>query len=346
MKLKAKEIAELLKGDLIGNPECIVDRPSKIEDAGPGSFTFLGNSKYEPFVYTSKASVVLVPKDFELLEEVATTIIKVDNVYGALGVLLNRYSAGIGPKREISPLAFIHESAQLSTNVTIGAYSIISKGVELYGDCIIYDQVYIGNNVKIGSGSIIYPGVKIYHDCIIGENCVIHANAVIGADGFGFSRGDNGEHTKIPQIGNVVIEDNIEIGSCTVVDRATMGSTIIRNGVKLDNLIQVGHNAEIGSNTVIAAQTGIGGSTKIGKKCMVGGQVGFVGHIQVADNTLIQAQSGVASNVTKANSKLYGYPAIDYQQYLRAFAYFKKLPEIVHSIREIEKRIDKYENEE
>ena len=344
MEVSVKQIAKIVGGEIIGNPDVTIKKPGKIETAGEGEITFLGNNKYEPYLYTSSASAILVDKRIDLIKEVKPTLILVDDVYGALGFLLNFFADVHGPEVGISPLAFINEKATVSESSTIGAFTVIESEANIGKDCIIYDQVYIGKNVKIGNGSIIFPGVKIYHDCEIGSHCILHANCVIGSDGFGFSRDDKGRFTKIPQIGNVVVNDGVEIGAGTTIDRATMGSTVIGKGVKLDNLIQVGHNVEIDENTAIAAQAGISGSTKIGKNCMVGGQVGFVGHLKIADNTLIQAQSGVAGNVSKPNQKLYGYPAMDYQKYLRAYAYFKRLPEIIQTLRNLEQKLDKLEN--
>lgn len=344
MKISVRELASLVRGEVIGNPDVMVTQPGKIESAVAGDITFLGNNKYEPYLYTSNASAILIDKEIEIIKEVEPALIRVDNVYEALGVLLNYFSNDFGPEPGISSLAFVHESASIDDSSIIGSFSVISEGVRIGHGCIIYEQVYIGKNVIIGDGTILYPGVRVYHGCVIGKNCVIHSNSVVGSDGFGFSRDTEGKFTKIPQIGNVEIKDDVEIGANTVIDRATLGSTKIEEGVKLDNLIQIAHNVEIDRNTAIAAQTGISGSTKIGKNCMIGGQVGFVGHLSIADNTLVQAQSGVASNISEPNRKLYGYPAIEYQKYLKAYSYFKRLPEIVHSIREMEQKLDKLEN--
>ncbi|NNF36470.1 MAG: UDP-3-O-(3-hydroxymyristoyl)glucosamine N-acyltransferase [Saprospiraceae bacterium] len=344
MKISVRDLASLVGGEVIGNPDVMITQPGKIESAGAGDITFLGNNKYEPYLYTSKASAILIDNNIEVIKEVEPSLIRVDNVYGALGKLLNYFSKDFGPEPGLSSLAFIHESVSINESARVGPFSVISEGVKIGRDCIIYEQVYVGKNVVIGDGTILYPGVRVYHDCVIGERCIVHSNSVVGSDGFGFSRDPEGRFTKIPQIGNVKIKDDVEIGANTVIDRATMGSTIIEEGVKLDNLIQIAHNVEIDKNTAIAAQAGISGSTKIGKNCMIGGQVGFVGHLTIADNTLVQAQSGVASNISEPNRKLYGYPAIEYQKYLRAYAYFKRLPEIVQSIREMEQKLDKIEN--
>lgn len=341
MKLNVGYIAKVLEGMVVGDNEQIISMPAKIEDAVNGNITFLANPKYEPYVYTTKASAILVPMDFNPISVLKVTLIKVDDVYTALSKVLSLFDVKSFEAPSISDNCTLAKNVVLGKGITIGHYSIIKNGVEIGDDSIVMDQVFLGENVKIGSNTIIYPGVKVYYDCIIGDNCIIHSNVVIGSDGFGFSRNKKGEFEKIPQIGNVVIGNNVEIGACTSIDRATMGSTYIKDGVKLDNLIQVAHNVTIGKNTAIAAQAGVSGSTEIGENCMIGGQVGFVGHIKIADNTMIQAQSGVAGNVTEPGRKLYGYPAIDYQKYLRAFAYFKKLPEIVARLREIENEIFK-----
>lgn len=346
MVYTAKELASLLNGIIIGDNEVIANGPSKIEEAKVGTITFLSNNKYETHVYTSKASIILVDKNFELLEDIKPTLIKVENVYESLGVVLDLFDSNQNVEVEISQSAIIHASAVIGDNTHVGDLTIIKSGVIIGQECIIHDQVFIGKNVVIGKGVILYPGVKIYHNVTIGDNCIIHSNAVLGSDGFGYSRKEEGGYKKISQIGQVKIGNDVEIGSCTVIDRATMGDTIIEDGAKLDNLIQIAHNVVIGKNTAIAAQAGISGSTKVGANCMIGGQVGIAGHITIAENTLIQAQSGVAGDVKEKNSKLYGYPAIDYQRYLRAFAYFKKLPEIVESLRELDSKVDKLTNDE
>jgi len=344
MQITAQIIADILSGELIGDPKSVITGPGKIEDAKQGDITFLGNLKYKDYIYDTKASVVLVSRDFKPEKPIPTTLIKVDNVYGALAILMEKFNTTISIDDGVASTAVIDSSVKLGQEVQIDDHVIIKKNVEIGNKTIVYGQVFIGDNVKIGQNTIIYPGVKIYHNCIIGDNCIIHANAVVGSDGFGFATDDNGNYKKIPQTGNVIIENNVEIGSNTVIDRASMGSTIIRQGAKLDNLIQIAHNVIIGKNTALAAQVGIAGSTQIGENCMIGGQVGIAGHLIIADGAMIQAQSGIGANVKQANSKLYGTPAIDYSNYLKSYAYFKKLPELVQQIRELQIEFDKIKN--
>lgn len=347
MAFTARYISELLGGELVGNPEVIIEGPAKIEEAGPGQISFLGNPKYEPYLYQSKASAILVEKNFESIMPVSSTLIKVDNVYQKLSTLMALFDENPSKcQKGISNLAFISEKATIGQNTSVGNFCVIKEGAIIGNNNCILDQVYIGENVVIGNNCLIYPGVKIHHNTVIGNNCIIHSNAVIGSDGFGFSMNAEGRYDKIAQLGKVVIGNDVEIGACTSIDRASMGETIIADGVKLDNLIQIAHNVRVGENTAIAAQSGIAGSTEIGAHCMIGGQVGIVGHIKVADRVIIQAKSGVASNVCKEGSKLYGYPAIDYQRYLKSYAYFKSFSEIVDKIRQLEKELDYLKNKE
>ena len=339
MQVSANQIAKLLGGQVIGDPDVTVNGPSKIEEGTPGSITFLGNPKYESFIYETKASVVLVSKDFVPDKPVSATLVIVENVYEALAILMDKFNSGLSINRGVSPTAIVDSSAELGENCSIDDLVIIKHGAKIGSNTKVYGQVFIGDNVKIGQNSVLYPGVKIYHNCIIGDDCVLHANVVIGSDGFGFAKDDHGNYKKIAQTGNVVIENGVEIGSNTVIDRATMGSTIIKSGVKLDNLIQIAHNVTIGKNTAIAAQTGVAGSVKIGENCLIGGQVGFAGHIEISDGTMIQAQSGISSSTKDKNTKLYGTPAIEYQNYLKSYAYFKKFPDIVAQIKALEKEI-------
>jgi UDP-3-O-[3-hydroxymyristoyl] glucosamine N-acyltransferase len=264
-------------------------------------------------------------------------------VYSSLGLLLNKFNPVNDLDPGISEMAFVNKSAKLDDNVTIGPFSVIRAGVTIGENSIIFPQVFLGQDVRIGKNVIIYPGVKIYHHCKVGDDCVIHANSVIGSDGFGYSQSKEGKFKKIAQIGNVVLEDRVEVGANTVIDRATMGSTIISSGAKLDNLIQIAHNVEIGNDTAIAAQAGVAGSTKIGRNVMVGGQAGFVGHINIADGTQIQAQSGVTTNVENQNARIYGSPAIDYRNYLKSYAIFRHLPELQKRIGQLEKVIREME---
>lgn len=326
MKLKARDIAEHLKGTVIGNPDAVVKTMSRIEDGREGSLCFLANPKYEAYIYKTKASVVLVNRDFVPSSPVTSTMVQVDNAYEAVAVMLGLFNsmkesrrAGRSWRASVAWSAKVGKGSYIGASSHIGKRSVIGKGAQ------IMEQVYIGNDVTIGDGSVIHPGVRIYSGSVIGADCIIHSNAVIGADGFGFAPSADGSYKKIPQTGNVIIEDNVEIGAGTTIDRATMGSTIIRRGVKLDNLIQIAHNVEIGENTVIAALAGVAGSAKIGKNCQIGGQVGISGHITVADNTKIGAQAGIMSSVKSEGEVLLGSPAIDAKEYLRAYAMFKKL---------------------
>lgn len=345
MQATIQQIADLLGGIVEGDATRLINRPSKIEEGGEGSITFLSNSKYEPFAYTTTASAMLVHRDFQAARPVLPTLIYVDDVYASIALLLERFGEKAELASGISTHAIVDKSAKLGKNSAIDALAVIQKGAKIGDNCTIHAHSYIGTNVQIGHNCTIYPGVKIYQDCVIGDNCTIHANTVIGADGFGFAPQEDGTYRKVAQIGNVVIEDNVDIGANSTIDRATMGSTLIRQGVKLDNLIQIGHNVEIGENTVIAAQTGVAGSTKIGKNCMIGGQVGFVGHLKIADGTKIQAQSGIASNVKQENTALFGYPAIGYRDYVKSYAVFKKLPDLYKQIRALEKKLDELSKE-
>lgn len=339
MSLTAGYIAEQVNGEVIGNISIAVTKASSIEKAGEGMITFMALSKYEPLIYLTKASIVVIPASIQLVQEVSTTVIVVKDVYKAMAAILalfNRNDDCFSRGR----ITYIHETALIGEGSTLGQFTTVGMDSLVGQHTLISDQVYIGNRVKIGSHCKIYPGVKIYNDTEIGDRCIIHSNAVIGSDGFGYARGDGGEYIKIPHIGRVVIEDDVEIGACTVVDRATMDETRIMQGTKLDNLIQIAHNVTIGKNNAMAAQSGVSGSTSIGDHCMVGGQSGFVGHIQVADHTIVQAKSGVSATVSEPGTKLYGYPAIEYQNYLKSYIYFKKLPDIVSRIREIEHIVD------
>ena len=327
MIFSAKIIADHLGGTIIGNPDAEVSEVGRIEAGKPGQLCFLANPKYEQWLYKTKASVVIVSKKLLPPQEVSTTLICVEDAYQGIALLLDLFNTfKAQQKRGRSVMAVVNRGVKLGKGVYVGPFAVIAKG-SVIGDRVqIYPHVYIGEGVKIGADTIIYPSVTIYPGCVVGANCIIHAGAVIGSDGFGFAPTSDGSYRKIPQIGNVVIEDNVEIGANTVVDRATMGSTTIRKGVKLDNLIQIGHNVEVGENTVMASQSGVAGSTKIGKSCQFGGQAGISGHISVADGTKVGAQAGVISH-TKPNEVLIGSPAIDYRTYFKAYAVFKRLPE-------------------
>ncbi|WP_426430394.1 UDP-3-O-(3-hydroxymyristoyl)glucosamine N-acyltransferase [Winogradskyella sp. HB-48] len=339
MKFTAEQIAGILQGTVVGNPNIEVSKLAKIEEGTEGTLTFLANPKYKPYIYTTKSSIAIVNSDFEPEEAISTTLIKVEDAYGAFTKLLEYYNQIKLNKSGIEQPSFISDSAKIGNDVYIGAFTYIGDNVKLGNNVKIFPNSYLGDNVIIGDNTIIFSGGKIYSDCIIGNNCVINSGSIIGADGFGFAPNAKGEYSKVPQIGNVILEDFVDIGAGTTIDRATLGSTIIRRGVKLDNQIQIAHNVEIGKNTVIAAQTGIAGSTKIGENCQIGGQVGIVGHITIGNNVKIQAQSGIGRHV-KDNEVLQGSPALTYGDYNKSYVYFKNLPKIVKNINEIEKKVD------
>ena len=338
MKFKASQIAGILEGDIVGNPDVEVSKLSKIEEGVEGSLTFLANPKYTSFIYTTKASVAIVNRDFSPEQEIDTTLIQVDDAYKAFSKLLEYYNQVKMNKSGIEQPCFISESANYGENIYLGAFSYLGDNVKIGNNVKIYPNSYVGDNVTIGDNVVVFSGAKIYSESTIGNNCVINSGAIIGADGFGFAPNEKGEYNKVPQTGNVILEDNVDIGAGTTIDRATLGSTIIRRGVKLDNQIQIAHNVEIGKNTVIAAQTGIAGSTKIGENCQIGGQVGIVGHITIGNNVRIQAQSGIGRNV-KDNEVLQGSPALNYGDYNKSYVYFKNLPKIVKNINDIEKKL-------
>jgi len=339
MEFNAAALAGFLKGEIIGDPETKVNTVAKIEEGHPGALSFLANPKYEHFLYTTKSSIVLVNKSLVPSASVSATLIKVENAYEAFASLLQLVDQARPRKKGVHPTAVIEPSATIGRDVYIGPYAYIGENCHIGDECSIYPHVFIGDNSKAGNKCTLYPGVKIYHDCILGNNCVIHAGSVIGSDGFGFAPQSETEFMKIPQIGNVVIEDNVEIGANVAIDRATMGSTLIRKGVKLDNLIQIGHNVEIGENTVMAGQTGVAGSAKIGRNCMFGGQVGISGHLKIADGTKIGAQSGIPGDIKKENTILLGYPAIDYKNFYRSSVVFRQLPELKRTLEELEKEM-------
>ena len=331
MNLTAGHIADQINGTVVGDRNIDIFNISKIEEGSKGSLTFLANPKYTEFIYTTKASAAIVSSDFEPTERIELTLIKVKDPYSSFTTILELFDKDLSKRKGISQLTDVDKSSKISDSAFIGSFSSVGENSIIGEKCIIENQVFIGNNVKIGKGCLIYPGVKILDDTIIGQNCIIHSSTTIGSDGFGFAPNDDGSYKKIPQTGNVVIGDNVEIGSNSTIDRATLGSTIISNGVKLDNQIQVAHNVEIGENTAIAAQSGVAGSTKIGKNCMIGGQVGIIGHIKIGDNVKIQAQAGVTSNI-ESNSRVTGTPAISYMNYNKSYIHFKNLPEIVKKI--------------
>lgn len=339
MKFTAKQIAEILEGEIVGNPDVEVSKLSKIEEGTKGSLTFLSNPKYNHYIYSTAASVAIVNTTFQLEKQTETTLIKVADAYGAFSKLLEFYNEVKNNKQGRENPHFIAESAAVGENEYIGAFAYVGENVVLGKNVKIYPNSYIGDNTKIGDNTSIYAGVKIYSETIIGMNCKIHSGAVIGSDGFGFAPTDSGEYKTIPQIGNVIIEDNVDIGANSTIDRATLGSTIIRKGVKLDNQIQVAHNVEIGENTVIASQTGIAGSAKIGESCMIGGQVGIVGHITIGNNVRIQAKSGIGKSL-KDKDIVQGAPAFGYSDYSKSYVYFKNLPKLASKIDKIEKELN------
>lgn len=341
MQFSAAQIATLVNGKVEGNPDVLVSSVTKIEEGAEGSLCFLSNPKYEEFLYTTKASVVLINSSLQTSGPVTATLIRVKDAYAAFATLLERYNEMMsgGDKLGIEQPSYIAPTAKIGNNVYIGAFCYIGDHVTIGDNVKIFPGAYIGNSTTIGDNTKIFAGVKIYDRCSLGKRVIIHAGTVIGGDGFGFVPQKNSAYIKIPQIGNVVVEDDVEIGSNTTIDRATMGSTIIRKGVKLDNLIQIAHNVEIGENTVIAAQTGISGSTRIGKNCLIGGQVGIVGHIHIADGAQINAKSGLSKSIETPNMVLNGSPAFDYKNSLKSQAIFRNLPEIQQRLVKLEETI-------
>lgn len=339
MEFTAEIIAGFLDGEVIGDKAAKVSTLCKIEEGVSGALAFLSNPKYEPHIYETKASIVIVGRDFKPSKEIPATLIRVENPYVSFAKLLELYHSMKPRKSGVSPLAFISSSASLADAEYIGEYVVIGENVKIGKNARIYPQVCIGDNVTIGDDATLYPGVKIYEECVLGNAVTIHAGAVIGADGFGFAPQADGTYQKIPQIGNVVIGDRVEIGANACVDRATMGSTIIRAGAKLDDLVMVAHNVVVGENTVFASQVGIAGSTKVGRNCMLGGQVGVAGHITIADGTQVASQSGVANSVKEENRRLMGSPAYDALPYQRAAVVFKELPEMRRMLAALEKEV-------
>ena len=331
MNFTAGQIADQLNGTVVGNRDVDINTLSKIEEGKKGSLTFLANPKYTEFIYSTDASATIVSNDFEPTEKITTTLIKVKDPYSSFTTILELFNDDKSKRSGISDKSDIDKSSTISKSSYVGSYTTIGKNSIVGDNCVIDNQVFIGDNVKIGNNCKIYPGTKILNDTIIGNSCIIHSSCSIGSDGFGFAPNDDGTYKKIPQTGNVVIGNNVEIGSNSTIDRATIGSTIIKDGVKLDNQIQIAHNVEIGENTAIAAQSGIAGSTKIGKKCMIGGQVGIIGHLKIGDNVKIQAQAGVTSDV-ESNARITGTPAISYMNYNKSYIHFKNLSEIVKKI--------------
>ena len=338
MQFSAVQIASLIEGRVEGNPSAVVDSFSKIEEAVPGKLAFLANPKYEDYLYSTGASVVIINESLELRQPVSATLIRVPDAYSAFAMLLRKYQAMVTQQLTgIQQPSYISPSATIGENVYIGAFAYIGDHVHIGDNTKIFPQAFVGNHARVGSGSILHPGVKVYHECVIGNHVIIHAGTVIGSDGFGFAPQADGTYNKVPQIGNVVVEDYVEIGANATIDRATMGSTIIHSGAKLDNLIQIAHNVEVGNHTVIAAQAGVSGSTKLGNNVMIGGQAGIVGHISIADGTRINAQSGVSKSIKQPNTAVTGSPAFEYASALRSQAVSRNLPELEKRVKELEK---------
>lgn len=344
MEFTAKQIAEVINGEVVGDENVAVSVFSKIEEGKPGSLTFLSNPKYTNYIYSTEASIVLVSNKFVPEHEVKATMIKVENPYDCLARLMMMYESSKPKKKGIDPLAFVAHSAKVGEDVYIGAFAYIGENAVIGDDTKIYPHAYVGDNVKIGENATLYQHVSVYAECRVGNNCILHSGCVIGADGFGFAPTENG-YEKIPQIGNVVLEDDVEIGANTCIDRATMGSTIVHKGAKIDNLVQIAHNDEIGSNTVIAAQTGVAGSTKIGEWCMFGGQVGVAGHITVGNKVNVGAQTGVNSHV-EGNQTIMGYPAMSYRDFMKTSVLQRKLPDMMKRIDALEKEIKALKGDE
>ncbi|AMO19253.1 UDP-3-O-(3-hydroxymyristoyl)glucosamine N-acyltransferase [Flavobacterium columnare NBRC 100251 = ATCC 23463] len=340
MKFTAEQIAGILEGEVVGNPNAEVSKLSKIEEGTEGSLTFLANPKYLNYIYETKATITIVNKSFEPENELTTTLVKVEDAYKSFSKLLEFYNQIKHNKIGIEEPSLLSKSTKYGNHFYLGAFSYVGENVIIGENVKIFPNSFIGDNVVIGDNTMIFAGAKIYSETIIGKNCTIHSGVVIGADGFGFAPNEDGEYTKVPQIGNVIIEDNVDIGAATTIDRATLGSTIIRKGVKLDNQIQIAHNVEIGKNTVIASQTGVAGSTKIGENCMIGGQVGIVGHIIIGNNVKIQAQSGIGRSL-KDGEVVQGSPALGYSDFNKSYVHFKNLPKIVSEITELKRNIKK-----
>jgi UDP-3-O-[3-hydroxymyristoyl] glucosamine N-acyltransferase len=337
MKFTAEQIAGILKGEIVGNPLIEVDKLAKIEEGTEGSLTFLANPKYLNFIYTTKASITIVNKTFVPEQDLSTTLIKVEDAYKSFSQLLEYYNQVKLMKSGIEQPSVISDNVSYGENLYLGSFSYIGINTKIGNNVKIYPNCFIGDNVEIGDNTVIFAGVRIYSESIIGNYCTIHSGTIIGSDGFGFAPNGDGAYQKVPQIGNVIIEDYVDIGACTTIDRATLGSTIIRKGVKLDNQIQVAHNVEIGENTVIAAQTGIAGSTKIGKECMIGGQVGIGGHLTIGNRVRVQGQTGITKNI-KDNEVLQGTPAINFKDFSKSFIHFKNLPKMVNEIENLKKK--------
>jgi UDP-3-O-[3-hydroxymyristoyl] glucosamine N-acyltransferase len=338
MKFTAAQIAGILEGEVVGNPDAEVFKLAKIEEGTEGSLTFLANPKYVNFIYTTEATITIVNNTFEPEQEIKTTLIKVEDAYQSFSKLLEYYNQVKLMKSGIEQPSVISENVTYGQNLYLGSFSYVGKNVVIGNDVKIYPNCFIGDNVTIGDNTILFAGVKIYSESVIGANCTMHSGAIVGSDGFGFAPTEAGTFSKIPQIGNVIMEDYVDVGACTTIDRATLGSTIIRKGVKLDNHIQIAHNVEIGEHTVIAAQTGVAGSTKIGNHCLIGGQVGIAGHLVIGNNVRVQAQSGIGKNIADGEI-IQGSPAFNYGDYSKSYVHFRNLPKIVADIEELKKNL-------
>lgn len=340
MKFTAQQIAALIKAEIVGNPKVEVWEPAKIEEAKAGSISFLGNPKYLPYVYTTNASILIVSKDFIPEKEISATLLKVENPYSAFTMLLQEVQKFLSPRKTgIEEPCYLSTSVHLGEDCYIGAFAYLGENVKIGRGAQIYPHVYLGDNVEIGENTVVYPNTTIYKDCKVGKNGIIHAGVVIGSDGFGFAPQENGSYLKIPQTGNVIIEDEVEIGANVTIDRATMGSTKVHKGVKLDNLIHLAHNVEIGANTVIAAQTGISGSTKLGENCVVGGQVGMVGHITLAKGTKIGAKAGMSKTVKEENTAWWGAPAQEYKKQVKTEVLLRQLDTLFERVKTLEAKL-------
>lgn len=341
MKFSAKQIADIIEGNIIGEENIFVSGLSKIEDGKPSTLTFLANMKYEEYIYSTGASIAIVSEEFSPKKELPKnlTLIKVENPYACFAQLLEFYNQMMQKQPKIEQPSFISSSAKIGKDVYIGAFAYISDNAEIGDNVKIYPNAFIGDGVKIKNNTVIHSNASIYHLCEIGSNCIIHSGAVIGADGFGFAPDENGKFSKVPQIGNVILEDHVEVGANTTIDRATLGSTVLKAGVKIDNLVQIAHNVEVGEDSAMAAQAGVAGSTKIGKNVLVGGQVGISGHITIANKTKIVPQTGVPSSIKEEDQTLMGSPGIPANDFKRSFVVFTKLPDLLKRLRTLEKKI-------
>ena len=340
MNFTASVIAEFLKGTVEGKPEATVSDISKIEEGKPGTLSFLANPKYEKYIYDTQSSIVIVNADFQPQKAISATLVRVENAYESFAALLRLYEQSKPRKSGISKMASVSDSASLGKELYVGDFTVISENASIGDKVQLYPQVYVGDHVKIGEGTILHPGVKIYEGCVIGAQCVIHAGVIIGGDGFGFAPNQDNNYEKVPQVGKVIIEDHVEIGANTTVDRATMGATVLRKGVKLDNLVMIAHNVDVDENTIIAAQSGISGSTKVGKNCMFGGQVGLIGHINIASGVKIAAQSGITKDIKEEGIVIQGSPAFEFGPYQRSYLLFRNLPKLREQISELERKVD------